>query len=497
MSPEEPTDRPDQQPEESARAEPPAPEQEVPAEQPEHLDQDEPGEDVVPGAEPDEADEPLRRLPRIRRRRGATAEDMESFASRLFAQWNQLREERQEQLAAPVAPSTAVRRAELPWGVDLAAQWAWRFLVIAAAGLVLAYAVGYLSLVVVPVVLAVLISALGTPVVQLLQRIGLPRAISSLLVVIGGLALVVALLVFAGSQVANGSQDLADSTVQGLGQIREWLKNGPLQASESQINGYLEDIQGAIREWSAQGDIVGQVTEVGTALTHVVAGLFITIFAVYFFLADGARIWAWLVRLAPRAARPRMDSSGQVAWLSLTQYVRATIVVALVDSVGIMLVAAVLQVPFVAAIGVLVFLGAFVPMVGATVAGAVAVLVALVDQGLLVAVLMLAGVLGVQFVESHGLQPFLMGRWVSVHPLAIILAIAAGSMIAGIAGALVAVPTVAALNAVVTHLSAQAESVERAVPEPAGAGGPGGPRAPGAPGSSGVRDDPREGDPHE
>ncbi len=197
------------------------------------------------------------------------------------------------------------------------------------------------------------------------------------------------------------------------------------------------------------------MTEVGTAVGHVLAGFFIILFSTYFFLADGDRIWAWMVRLAPRAAREHVDSSGRVAWISLTQFVRATVIVAAVDAIGIMIVAAILGVPFVLAIGVLVFLGAFVPMVGATIAGTVAILVALVDQGPITALLMLGGVILVQQIEGHILQPFLMGRWVSVHPLGVIVAIGCGVLVAGIAGALVAVPLAAAVNAVVQHLASR------------------------------------------
>ena len=185
----------------------------------------------------------------------------------------------------------------------------------------------------------------------------------------------------------------------------------------------------------------------------MLAGLFLVLFSTYFFLADGERIWAWVVRLAPRAARSRVDSSGRVAWISLTQFVRATVIVAITDAVGVMIAASILQVQFVFAIGVLVFLGAFVPIVGAFVAGTVAVLVALVDHGIVVALLMLGAVVLVQQIESHVLQPFLMGRFVSIHPLGIIVAIAAGILVAGIPGALVAVPFAAAANAVVQHLA--------------------------------------------
>jgi predicted PurR-regulated permease PerM len=185
----------------------------------------------------------------------------------------------------------------------------------------------------------------------------------------------------------------------------------------------------------------------------VVAGIFIVLFATYFFLADGAAIWAWMVRLFPRSGRLQADSSGRVAWTSLTQFVRATVLVAATDAMGVMVGALVLGVPFVSAIGVIVFIGAFIPMIGAFVSGTVAVLVALVAQGPFTALIMFGVVVGVQQFEAHVLQPFLMGRFVSVHPLGVIVAIAMGVIVAGIPGALIAVPLAASLNAVVQHLA--------------------------------------------
>ncbi|KRA31554.1 hypothetical protein ASD81_18495 [Nocardioides sp. Root614] len=359
------------------------------------------------------------------------------------------------------------RRAEVPFGLDLAAGWAWRLLIIAAATYLLMRLLGFFAVVTIPIAVALLISALAAPFVRALTRVGVPRGLSALLVVITGFAIVGALLTFAGQQVASGANDLADSTVQGLQEIRNWLRDGPLNASDSQINDYIKNAQDMIRDRSQNGEVLSQVTEVGAALGHVVAGFFIAVFATYFFLADGDRIWSWMVRIAPRAARERVDSSGKVAWISLVQFVRATVLVALVDAAGIALGAAILNVPFVLAIGVLVFLGAFVPMIGASIAGSVAILVALVDQGPLTALLMLAVVIGVQQLEGHILQPFLLGRWVSLHPLGVILAIAGGVLVAGIAGALVAVPLAAAANAVVLHLAEMAEP-----PAPEGTDGP-------------------------
>ncbi|HWJ12036.1 MAG TPA: AI-2E family transporter [Nocardioides sp.] len=391
----------------------------------------------------------------------------ERLLRRFAHQWALLREEREgRRHEAPTFTTGPSRlgRAEVPYGLDLAAGWAWRLLLIAGAGYLLLWLVGFFAVVTIPLAVALLISALAAPFVGLLTRLGVPRGLSALLVVITGFVLVGALLTFAGNQVADGARDLADGAVDGLQEIRDWLQDGPLNASDSQINDWIKTVQDAITERSRDGEVVSQVTEVGSALTHVLAGFFISLFATYFFLADGGRIWAWVVRLAPRVARARVDSSGRVAWVSLVQFVRATVVVALVDAAGIAIGAAILDVPFVLAIGVLVFLGAFVPMVGASVAGVVAILVALVDQGPLTALLMLAVVVGVQQLEGHILQPFLLGRWVSLHPLGVIVAIACGVLVAGIAGALVAVPLAAAANAVVLHLAELAEAVEEAEP---------------------------------
>ena len=415
---------------------------------------------------------PRRRLPTIRLRHRAgeesEAEAEARLTARFAAQWAAIRDRDRGQVQPVPVPVTAGRsnfnRAHVPWGVDLAAAWSWRFLVIAAAAYVVLWLVAFFAVVAIPIAVALLISALAVPLVDGMHRVGLPRGVAALLVVMLGIGFVAALLTFAGQQVATGAQDLADQASQGLEQIKDWLKTGPLHATDSQINDYIQNAQDELKNTGSRVDI-GNVTEVGTALGHVLAGFFIVLFSTYFFLADGERIWAWLVRIAPRAARPHVDSSGRVAWISLTQFVRATVIVAATDAAGIMIGAAVLGVPFVLAIGVLVFLGAFVPMVGATIAGTVAVLVALVAQGPVTALLMLAVVILVQQIEGHILQPFLMGRWVSLHPLGVIVAIGCGVIVAGIAGALVAVPLAAALNAVVQHLAANTDPGDDPVEE--------------------------------
>ncbi|HYH34263.1 MAG TPA: AI-2E family transporter [Nocardioides sp.] len=399
------------------------------------------------GAAPEE-DPPRRRLPLSLRRA-----QQEGLAERLAHQWAAARAERRAAAPRPIefGPSN-VARAQVPYGVDLAASWAWRFLVIAVAGYVILRVIGFFSIVALPLAIALLLAALVAPLVRLLSR-GLPPKFAAAVVVVGGLLLVSMLLTFVGQQVADGASGLADSVVDGIDEVRGWLEHGPLGISDSQLDRYLEGVQRAITDSTQDGETLSSIGAVGSAVGQVVAGFFIAVFAGYFFIADGERIWAWIVRLAPRAARKRLDTSGRVAWRSLTQFVRATVVVAAVDAVGIMLVAALLDLPLVLAIGVLVFLGSFVPMVGATVTGVVAILVALVDQGPIAALVMLGGVLLVQQVEGQLLQPFLMGRFVSIHPLAVIVAIGCGVTVAGIAGALVAVPLAAAANAVAEHLA--------------------------------------------
>ena len=389
-----------------------------------------------------------------RLRAAQRAKSDERFAERVAHQLQQLRAERAPEEPQPIvidAGPSNFSRAQVPWAVDLAAAWAWRALVIGAAGYIAYRVMAYFSVIFLPLAISLLIAALAGPVVASASKVHINRKLASALVVVGGLGTVVLLLTFVGTQISAGFSDLSAQVVSGLEEIRRWLRTGPLQASDSQINDVLREAQSAIT--SSSQELLTQATEVGTAIGHIVAGFFIVLFASYFFLADGARIWAWVVRLFPRAARLRADESGKVAWRSLTQFVRATVIIALADAIGIMIVAFILKVPFATAIGVLVFLGAFIPMVGATISGSVAVLVALVAHGPIVALLMFGGVILVQQIEAHVLQPFLTGRFVALHPLGVIVAIGMGVLLGGVAGALLAVPFAAALNAVAQYLA--------------------------------------------
>jgi putative heme transporter len=346
------------------------------------------------------------------------------------------------------------KRVQIPHGMEVASAWSWRFLVIVLAIIVIVRTLVFFQLLLVPVVIAVLICALVVPTTDAMAIV-MSRGLAAMLSLLGVIAVVAGLLALVGQQLASGFDDLANQVSDALGQIQDWLRTGPLHISQTELDDAIAGAQAWITSDNAH--LAGRLAAVGATVGHVLAGFFVVLFTTYFLLYQGDLIWSWIVRLFPRDTREVVDGSGRAAWVSLTAFVRATVVVAFVDAVGITAVALILRVPLALPIGVLVFLGSFVPIVGATVSGSVAVLVALVAHGPLVAAFMLLGVIGVQQLEAHVLQPFLLGHAVSLHPLAVILAVSAGVVAAGIVGALIAVPVAAMLNTIVKYVTAASQ----------------------------------------
>lgn len=347
--------------------------------------------------------------------------------------------------------STASRDdADVPSGLRIAAAWAWRLLVLGVAGYFLLRGVALLKHVIAPLAIALLLSALLTPAVAALRRINVPRSLATALVLVGGLAAVVGTLTIVVNQFVAGVPDLAANAREGIERIQSWLETGPLHLSDKELETALDAVTNWVKQ-NSQALTIGALST-ATGVIDVLAGLFLVLFATFFFLRDGDRIWRALVSLLPRGARVPVASAGQASWLTLVAYVRATVLVAFIDAVGIGIACAVLRVPFAFSLAALVFLASFVPIVGATVSGAVAVLVALVARGPVIALILLAAVIAVQQVEGHVLQPLIMGRAVAIHPLVVIVAIATGVYLAGIVGALVSVPIVAVLNTAVRRI---------------------------------------------
>ncbi|HEU0256388.1 MAG TPA: AI-2E family transporter [Microbacteriaceae bacterium] len=339
----------------------------------------------------------------------------------------------------------------VPRGVRVAGAWSWRLLVIGAAVAVFIFIVVQLRLIVVPVMVAILLTALLTPAVDWLQRHRWPRVVAVAVTFLLALIVVGALVALAVWQVRLGAPDLRHRSVQVFDELRTWLRNGPLGLSNHEIVAFRNRIGAALG--SDSQFVINGALSVGSKVGHVAVGFVLAIFSTLFILFDGRAIWGWTVRLFPRRARAAVDGAGRSGWLTLVSFVRVQILVASIDTVGIGLGVLLLGLPLVVPIAVLVFLGSFVPVVGAVVTGAIAVFIALVYNGWVVALLMLAVVLLVQEVESHVLQPLIMGTAVKVHPLAVVLAVAAGTLLAGIPGALFAVPMAAVANVMIRYVA--------------------------------------------
>lgn len=341
--------------------------------------------------------------------------------------------------------------ATVPHGMKIAAAWSWRFLLVVAAIAVLIFVVGQLDLVVIPVAIALLLAALLQPAAAWLIRRRFPSALAAAIVLLGGLIVVVGVITLVVQQFIQGLPELTSQVTAGLDQIRSWLVTGPLSLSQTQIDAAVDQAQDLLS--NNQDVLTSGALSTAVTIGHLLTGLLLVLFSLFFFLREGRRIWHWVVGLSPARARRDLENAGLRAWSTLVSYVRATVLVAFVDAVGIGGWIAILGVPLALPLSALVFLAAFIPLVGATVSGIVAVVVALVANGFLTALLVLIGVIVVQQLEGHVLQPLLLGRAVKVHPLAVVLSIAAGVVLAGIIGALVAVPLVASLNAAIIYLA--------------------------------------------
>ncbi|MEV3854326.1 AI-2E family transporter [Streptomyces sp. NPDC050095] len=379
----------------------------------------------------------------------------------------------QEQVPAPPAYAPAVGArpepvAAVPWGLRVAAEAAWRLLVLAGTVWVLMKVISSVQLVVFAFIAALLITALLQPTVARLRRHGVPRGLATALTAILGFVVMGLVGWFVVWQVQENIDNLSNQVQDGIDELRKWLLNSPFHVTDNQINEIAKSLRDAI------GANTDSITSAGlegvTVIVEAMTGILLTMFSTLFLLYDGRRIWEWTLKLVPAQARPGIAGAGPRAWRTLTAYVRGTVIVALIDAIFIGLGIFFLGVPMAVPLAVFIFLFAFIPLVGAVVSGALAVVVALVTQGVFTAVMVLVVVLAVQQIEGHILQPFILGRAVRVHPLAVVLSVAAGGMVSGIGGAVVAVPLVAVTNTVVVYLRAWSrEAAIKQAPVPRGA----------------------------
>jgi putative heme transporter len=364
--------------------------------------------------------------------------------------------------AAPRAIPTGAERKKrvegaIPVPVEIAGQWAWRLLAIVAVLAVFGLLISLLRDIVIPLMVALLLAALLVPIVNALVRHRWPRGLAVALAMVGTLAVIGGLVFLIVWQVRAGYPALQERSIAAFDDFRDFLATSPLAISNEEFDTYVTSIVDSFDN----STLLSGALSVGTTSLHVITGFLLTLFATLFILIDGRHIWAWVTRLFPRKAREAVKDSGAAGWLTLTTFVKVQVFVAGVDAFGIGLGAFIIGLvsgipggfPLVIPITIAVFLGSFIPVVGAVVSGVLAVFVALVFLGPVPALFMLGVVLLVQQIEGHVLQPLVLGSAVKVHPLAVVFAVAAGAGIAGIPGALFAVPLIAVLNVMVNYLA--------------------------------------------
>ncbi|MDO5743175.1 MAG: AI-2E family transporter [Micrococcaceae bacterium] len=341
---------------------------------------------------------------------------------------------------------------DLPYGIRIAASWSWRLILIVLAVGIAVWLLSHVTLLVVPLMIAALLAGLLSPVVTVLHRdLRFPKGLAVGVTMIGFLGVTIGGLSIVGQRLATGFASLWSQALTGLSQIQFWLSNGPLALSNQDLDVLFQDALNQLK--SNSSTILSGALSWGTTLGHLVTGLLLVLFSLIFLLLDGPRIGMFLINLLPRRARTAAHGAGFRGWASMISYVRVQLFVAFIDALGIGVGALILGVPLALPLGVLVFIGSFIPVVGALFTGVVAILLALVANGPVNALIMMLVVLFVQQAESHILQPLVMGKAVSLHPLAVVLAVTGGLLVAGITGALFAVPILAVANTVVKYIA--------------------------------------------
>ncbi|MFE7606310.1 AI-2E family transporter [Brachybacterium paraconglomeratum] len=360
---------------------------------------------------------------------------------------------------APGDPGLAPEVQEIPIGVRRAASWSWRLLVIVAAGALLLWGLTQVTTIVIPVLIAILLAALLQPVVKILTRYTfLGRAASSGIALLGLLLVIAGMFTLAGRQLIAQWDDIQSRAVQGFQALLDWVQS-TFQIDAPMIDSALQEGLEQLQQYS--GQLVSGAVTTAAALGNIGTGIVVALFTLFFMLSGGAGIWRWAVGLMPPAARVPTHEAFRRGWKALSAYVRTQVLVAAVDATGIAIGMVALSLgSYAVPIWLLVFLFSFIPLVGAIASGAIAVLLVLVLNGWVGALIMLAIVLAVQQLEGNVLQPFIMGKAVEIHPLGVFLGVALGAMIAGIPGALFAIPLIAFVNATLLYVVGRDPSPE-------------------------------------
>lgn len=337
--------------------------------------------------------------------------------------------------------------------IVVAAGWAWRLLVLALAGYVIVRILAILAVVVLAFLAALVLTAVLRPITQFLIRY-MPGALAALLTLLLGAVVVAGVGYFIGLQAASSGQRVIDQLIASVRQLSQLLQGTSLfqgfdiEHLGQRIIGYIQQHRNELTSALITG--AGYVTQ-------FVTGLALSIFITFFLVWEGERIWGRLLAPLPSRAATRIDAAGRVAWQTVYGYIRGLLAIATFHGVVVGIVLALLGVPLVSALALLVFIGSFVPIVGALIAGGIAALVTLATKGLVAALILLGVLLLENQLEGNVLQPIVMGHYVRIHPLAIGVSLVVGALLAGIVGAIVAVPAAAVVYRAVPALFGQDE----------------------------------------
>ena len=342
------------------------------------------------------------------------------------------------------------RPGEVPRLFALTAAYAWRFLVIVAAAVIFVYVFVTLRLIVIPMVVALLISTLLVPLAERLRRRGFPSLLATWIVFAASIGVVAGMVELIAPAIAGELDDLGRDVRKGTEDVLAWLAEGPLELSRADVDRYVDQATEQLRE--RQSSLVSGAFRGAYLVVEVVVGIVLTAVLTFFFVKDGNRLATAILEMFPERRHDDLRAVGRRSWEALAAYIRGTAVVGLVDAAAIGGTMLVLGVPLVGPIAVITFFGAFFPLVGAVVAGVIAALVALVTTGFVPALILAAATIVVQQVEGDVIQPLVLGRAVHLHPLVILLSLTAGAIVAGIAGAFLAVPVAAVVAVTVAHL---------------------------------------------
>jgi len=337
------------------------------------------------------------------------------------------------------------------WQVRVAAAWTWRLLLLGAGIYVLARIFGRVELVAMSFVLSLFLVAILHPLERRLHTLmPKPRSLSSVLTLLIGIAVLGGVGYFVVWQISTHADQLNSQITDFVNKTENWLKTGPLHVKSQDLDKLATNVTNALK--NHQGTLISGAIETVRTVVEALTAFLLMLLSTFFLLRDGNQVWDWVVRLFPRTAHERLDHAGRVGWHTFGGYMRGQLIIALFHGITISIVLVIMRVPLAAALGVLIFLGSFVPLVGLTVTGALAVAVSLLEHGVTAAVVVAIAIIVLVQVEGHVLQPLVMSRSVEVHPLAIALAVITGTTLAGIVGALLAVPFVAFVNSTVHAL---------------------------------------------